>query len=67
MAGDKTKLAHELAHAVEDIIYYSWPLVPYCIQFYLPQDHLSGLGSYCNYQALSYKRLGQTSVLDMFF
>jgi hypothetical protein len=45
VVGDKTRRAH----TIEDIIYYSYPLVPYCIGFYLLQGHLSGLGSHCNY------------------
>jgi hypothetical protein len=53
-ADDKTKRTH----AVEDIICYSWPLVPYRVGLYLPQGHLSGLGTRCNYSNLSYKRLG---------
>jgi hypothetical protein len=44
VAGDKTRRAH----VVEDIICYSLPLVPYCIGFYLPRGHLSGLWSHCN-------------------
>jgi hypothetical protein len=31
-AGDKTRRTH----AVEDVIYYSWPLAPYCVGLYLP-------------------------------
>jgi hypothetical protein len=31
---------------------------PYNLGFYLPQGHLSGLGTHCNYPTLSYKRLG---------
>jgi hypothetical protein len=45
-------------HAVEDIICYSWPLVPYRVGIYLSQGHLSVLGTRCNYPNLSYKRLG---------
>jgi hypothetical protein len=59
VAGDKTRHAY----TVEDIICYSYPLVSYCIGFSLPQGYLSELGSHYNYPALSYKRLGQTSVL----
>jgi hypothetical protein len=40
MAGDKTRCAH----AVEDIICYSYPLVPYCIGFYLPRATCQTLG-----------------------
>jgi hypothetical protein len=51
-------------HTIEDIICYSQPLMSYYIWFYLPRGHLSGLGSQCNYPALSYKRAGQASILD---
>jgi hypothetical protein len=53
-AGDKTKRTH----TVEDIICYSWPLAPYRVGLYLPQGHLSGLGTHYNYPNLSYKRFG---------
>jgi hypothetical protein len=53
-AGDKTRCTN----AVEDIICYSWPLAPYHVGLYLPQGHLSGLATHCNYPNLSYKRLG---------
>jgi hypothetical protein len=62
VTGDKTRRAH----TVEDIICYSYPLVPYCIGFYIPWGHLLGLESHCNCPALSYKRPGQTPVLDRF-
>jgi hypothetical protein len=52
--GDKTRHTH----VVEDIICYSWPLAFYRVGLYLPQGHLSGLGTRCNYLNLSYKRLG---------
>jgi hypothetical protein len=52
MVDDKTRCAH----IVEDIIHYFYPLLPYCIEFYLPQGHLLGLKSHCNCPALSYKR-----------
>jgi hypothetical protein len=52
MTGDKTKRAY----VIEDIICYSYQLVPYCIWFYLPSGHLSGLGSHFNCPTLSYKR-----------
>jgi hypothetical protein len=51
------------AHTVEDIICYSSPLVSYCIRFYLPQGHLSGLESHCNCPTLGHKRPGQMPVL----
>jgi hypothetical protein len=60
MTGDKIRCAH----IVEDIICYSYLLVPYCIWFYLPRGHLSDLGSHCNYPTLSYKRPGQAPVLE---
>jgi hypothetical protein len=40
VAGDKT--SH--AHTVEDIICYSYPLEPYCIEFYLPEATCRVLG-----------------------
>jgi hypothetical protein len=61
VAGDKTRRDH----TIQDIICYSWLLLPYCIGFYLPCGHLSGIGSHCNCPALSYKRLGQMSVLGV--
>jgi hypothetical protein len=45
-------------HAVEDIICYFWPVMPYNIRFFLPRGHLSGLGTHCNCLTLSYKWLG---------
>jgi hypothetical protein len=53
-------------HTIEDIICYSYLLVFYCIGFYLPSDHLSGLGSHYNCPTLRYKRPRQTSILDGF-
>jgi hypothetical protein len=53
-AGNKTRRTH----TIEDIIFYSWPLTPYRVGLYLPQGHLSGFGTHCNYPNLSYKRLG---------
>jgi hypothetical protein len=54
VVSDKTRRAH----TVEDIICYSYPLVPYCIGFYLPRGYLSDLGSHCNCPTLRYKRPG---------
>jgi hypothetical protein len=62
MVGDKVRRAH----TVEDIICYFYLSVPYCIGFYQTWGHMSSLGSHYNYPTLSYKRLGQTSVVDMF-
>jgi hypothetical protein len=59
VASDKIRRTH----IVEDIICCSYPLVGYCIGFYLSLGHKSGLGSHCNCSALSYKRPGQTPVL----
>jgi hypothetical protein len=53
-AGDKTGRTH----TVEYIICYFCPVVSYNIGFYLPQGHLSGIGTHYNCPTLSYKRLG---------
>jgi hypothetical protein len=53
-AGDKTGRTHD----VEDIICYSWLVVPYSIGFSLPRGHLLGLGTHYNCPTLSSKRLG---------
>jgi hypothetical protein len=60
---DKTRHVH----IIEDIICYSYPLLPYCIVFYLSRSHMWGLGSHFNHLILSYKRPGQTLVLKNFF
>jgi hypothetical protein len=60
---DKTRHVH----IIEDIICYSYPLLLYCIGFYLSRSHMWGIGSHFNYLILSYKRFGQTLVLKTSF
>jgi hypothetical protein len=48
-AGNKIRRTY----AIEDIIYYFWPLAPNHIGFYQSWGHLLGLGTHCNYSNLS--------------
>jgi hypothetical protein len=55
VADDKTRLAH----AVGDIIGYSWPCARQC-RVHLPRATCQALGAHCHCLTLSYKTLGQT-------